>query len=149
MQGVDDFPMARMTHMHGYTSASRFHSAKTMVWRRRPHNLCTQSDIRPLVRGRRHPRSRMITKWLALKRQKVKVRVRGRRRGRCETNLVNAVLISFVDQLIHNVQSPTDVWNWSLRFSDGEDDAHARLHIGIKLSCCKDDGLATATPQSR
>ena len=28
----------------------------------------------------------------------------------CETKLVNAVLTSFVDQLIHNVQSPTDVW---------------------------------------
>ena len=25
------FPIARMTHMHGYTSVSRFHSAKTMV----------------------------------------------------------------------------------------------------------------------
>jgi hypothetical protein len=37
--------------------------------------------------------TRMITKGLALKRQKVKVRVRGRRHGRCETNLVNAVLI--------------------------------------------------------
>ena len=110
------------------------------------HNLCTQSDIRPLVRGRRHQRSRMTTKWLALKRQKVKVRAHGRRHGRCETNLVNAVLISFVSMLIHTVQSPTDAWNWSRRISDGEDDAHARLHVGIRMSLCDGDGLPTATP---
>ena len=29
-KGVDDLPIARMTHMHGYTSVSIFHSAKTM-----------------------------------------------------------------------------------------------------------------------
>ena len=67
----------------------------------------------------------------------------------CETNLVNAVLTSFVDQLIHNVQSPTDVWNWSRRFSDGEDDAHARLHIGIKIPFCEDDGLANEEADAR
>ena len=65
----------------------------------------------------------------------------------CETNLVNAVLTSFVDQLIHNVRSPIDVWNWSRRFPNSEDDAHARLHISIKIPVCEDDGLATATPK--
>jgi len=53
----------------------------------------------------------------------------------------------FVDQLIHNVPSPIDVWNWSRRFPNSEDDAHARLHISIKIPVCEDDGLATATPK--
>jgi hypothetical protein len=43
-----------------------------------------------------------------------------------------------------NGQSPTDVWNWSRQFPDSEDDAHVRLHIGIRISFYKDDGLVTA-----
>jgi hypothetical protein len=79
--------MARLTHIHGYTSASRVHSAKTMVGRR----------LRKLQRNRKQ-----------FDREE--------------------------NQLIHN---------------GDQEDAHARLHIGIRSSFYKDNGLETAAPQSR